>query len=111
MSNVKCNACNCGFNKNNECQKKTIKVEGLFSRSKLGTFCQSFRNPVDCSLFNEEMAEEMLNNDENAKIKIGCSANYCVYNKDNYCQARQIKIGTENAKYRSETQCDSFELK
>ena len=110
MSNIKCSAHHCGFNKNNECQKKHIKVEGLFSRSKLGTFCQSFRNPVDTSLFEEEMATEMLN-DNNDKIKIGCSANYCIYNKDNYCYAKSIKIGQENAKYRSETQCDTFELK
>ena len=109
MSQIKCNAQNCGYNENNMCHKKNIKVEGLFSRSKLGTFCQSFRNPIDEALFKEEMADEM--NDEEHKTKIGCSANYCIYNKDNYCKAEKITVGQKNAKYRSETQCDSFELK
>lgn len=109
MSEIKCLASNCGFNQNSHCHKKHIKVEGLFSRSKLGTFCQSFRNPVDENMFKEEMAEEIFD-DENG-VRIGCSANYCIYNKDNYCKAKQINIGSKNAKYRSETQCDSFELK
>lgn len=109
MSEIKCLATNCGFNENCHCHKKHIKVEGLFSRSKLGTFCQSFRNPIDENMFKEEMAEEMFNDE--AGVKIGCSANYCIYNKDNYCKAKKISIGSKNAKYRSETQCDSFELK
>lgn len=111
MSYINCNAKNCGYNKNNQCNKRFVKVEGLFSRSKLGTFCQSFRNPVDSSLFKEEMASEMLGETEEKKTQVGCSANYCLYNKDNYCQAREITVGNKNAKYRSETECESFELK
>lgn len=109
MSEIKCSAINCGYNEKNTCHKKNIKVEGLFSRSKLGTFCQSFRNPIDETLFKEEMADEMSMDEH--KVKIGCSANYCIYNKDNYCKASKITVGQKNAKYRSETQCDSFELK
>lgn len=109
MSEIKCSALNCGYNENNTCHKKNIKVEGLYSRSKLGTFCQSFRNPIDETLFKEEMADEMSLDEH--KVKIGCTANYCIYNKDNYCKASRITVGQKNAKYRSETQCDSFELK
>ena len=109
MSEIKCSALKCGYNENNTCHKKNIKVEGLFSRSKLGTFCQSFRNPIDETLFKEEMADEMSLDEH--KVKIGCTANYCIYNKDNYCKASKITVGQKNAKYRSETQCDSFELK
>ncbi len=109
MSEIKCAATNCGFNENFHCHKKHIKVEGLFSRSKLGTFCQSFRNPVDENMFKEEMADEIFEDEQG--VVIGCSANYCIYNKDNYCKAKKINVGSKNAKYRSETQCDSFELK
>lgn len=109
MSEIKCSALKCGYNENNTCHKKNIKVEGLFSRSKLGTFCQSFRNPIDETLFKEEIADEMSLDEH--KVKTGCTANYCIYNKDNYCKASKITVGQKNAKYRSETQCDSFELK
>ena len=40
--------------------------------------------------------------------KVKCSANYCVYNKDEECTAKDIKIGIEGAHYRSETECDTF---
>ncbi len=109
MAKIHCNASNCGFNQDNTCHKKSVKVEGLFSRSKLGTFCQSFRNPIDDSLFKEEMADEIIPQDN--IVRIGCSATYCIYNKDNYCKASHIEIGGKSAKYRSETQCDSFDLK
>lgn len=110
MTHIKCSAKNCGYNKECYCNKQNVKVEGLFSRSKLGTFCQSFRNPIDSSEFKEEMASEMCEDGE-LKTNIGCSANYCEFNKENYCQAREINVGSKNAKYRSETQCDSFKLR
>ncbi|MDE6408399.1 MAG: DUF1540 domain-containing protein, partial [Anaeroplasmataceae bacterium] len=40
-----------------------------------------------------------------------CSANYCVYNENNECYAKDISIGNENASYRSETECDSFKAR
>lgn len=114
MTEIKCSAQNCGYNKNKFCNKQSIKFEGLFAKSKLGTFCQSFQNPHDSVAFQNEMADEMFENikpqDEN-KSYIGCSANYCVHNTDNYCTAKNIKVGTNFAKYRSETQCDTFEVR
>lgn len=110
MAEINCKALNCGFNKCSLCSKKNVKIEGLFSRSKLGTFCQSFRNPIDNQEFKEEMALDMLE-DMALEPKIGCSANYCLYNKDNSCMAKTITIGANDAKYRSETQCDSFKLR
>ena len=56
----------------------------------------------------KEIAREMTADNN---VQVSCSANYCQYNKDNYCEAREIKIGNEDAKYRSETQCDSFKLR
>lgn len=113
MTNIKCSAVNCGFNKGKYCNKHNVKVEGLFSRSKLGTFCQSFTKPIDVKDFNAEMANEMYTGydlDENL-INVSCSANYCIYNEENKCTAPNIKVGFSNAKYRSETQCDSFKLR
>ena len=46
MTNVNCNVKNCGYNENAKYAKKHIDVEGLFAKSKIGTFCQSFKNPT-----------------------------------------------------------------
>ncbi len=113
MTNVKCSAVSCGYNKNRYCNKENLKVEGLFSRSKLGTFCQSFKNIGDSASYAAEMAEEQFNNlnTEMNEVYISCSANYCSYNESSRCHAKDIKVGSANAKYRSETQCDSFKLR
>ncbi len=108
MTRVSCNAKTCGYNDCSQCNKKNIDVEGLFAKSKIGTFCQSFKNPHDSQAVMKEMANEMT---LDSNIHVSCSANYCLHNKDNYCEAKEIKIGTEEAKYRSETQCDSFKLR
>ncbi len=113
MSCVHCSATICGFNKSSYCSKKNLSVEGMFSKSKVGTFCQSFQNPNNSDLLKSEMAKDMLDDlgSEKEKIQIKCSANYCTFNSQDYCIAKEIKIGNQSAKYRSETQCDSFKAK
>lgn len=106
---VQCNARTCGYNENSRCNKKNIDVEGLFAKSKIGTFCQSFKNPHDSLNLMKEIAQDM--NTIDTAIHVSCSANYCMFNKDNYCVKKEITVGNEDAKYRSETQCDSFKLK
>lgn len=108
MTKVKCNAKTCGYNSSCDCTKRFIDVEGLFAKSKIGTFCQSFKNPHNNEGLKQEMAKEMSCD---STIKVSCSANYCVFNQDDYCHKDEITIGNENAQYRSETQCDSFKLK
>lgn len=108
MTKVACNAKSCSYNDCRFCNKKTIDVEGLFAKSKIGTFCQSFTNPQNSAKLMSEIASELSNDNV---VKVSCSANYCEYNKGDYCEAKEITIGNESAKYRSETQCDSFKLK
>ena len=108
MTNVECSVRSCGFNDCDHCHKKSIDVEGLFAKSRIGTFCQSFRNPRDSKVLMTEFAKEMTPEEQTS---VTCSANYCIYNKDNRCEAKNIKIGNDQAQYRSETQCNSFKLK
>lgn len=110
MTRINCSACNCGYNENKTCKKMQIDVEGVFAKSKIGTFCESFISPTKESTLNE-MAKEMFSENQNQETKINCSANYCKYNQNNICNAERISIGTPQSKYRSETECDSFELK
>ena len=109
MTKVECSATTCGYNENKKCCKKNIDIEGLFAKSKIGTFCQSFKNPHNSESLMSEMANEMYPGID--AIKVECSANYCAYNENNICVAKDIKIGNEKAKYRSETQCESFKCR
>lgn len=112
MSKIKCNASNCGYNENLSCQKRKVMVEGNFAKSKIGTFCESFLNPNRNSKVYTEMAKDMFDETNSQKInKINCSANYCKYNDAGLCVASEIHVGNPSAKYRSETECSSFELK
>jgi hypothetical protein len=114
MTNISCSAKNCAYNKNMACYKHKINVEGLFSRSKLGTFCESFKTPKEKVIFETEFASDMQSEALSAletKTEITCSANYCLYNKNSRCSAENIKVGSADARFRSETECDSFTLK
>jgi hypothetical protein len=76
MTKVGCRARNCGYNNNEECNKiNKIDVEGLFAKSKIGTFCQSFKNPLDSDILKAEIAKDM--SDWTTKIK-----NYLEYMSD-----------------------------
>lgn len=114
MTNVSCSACNCAYNKNDCCYKSKINVEGLFSRSKLGTFCETFKTPKERRIYEMELGSDMQStNLEPYEIKtdVMCSANYCVHNKNNRCVNSTINVGPKAARYRSETECASFKLK
>ena len=64
MTDIYCKAGLCGYNQNEKCMKKQINVEGLFAKSKIGTFCQSFKNPHTSSIMKAEMASEIFNEKE-----------------------------------------------
>lgn len=114
MTNIACTAKNCAYNRDTTCYKGKINVEGLFSRSKLGTFCESFKTPKERQLFEMELGSDMQSESLEpfeTRTEVKCSANYCVYNKNYKCQAEKINVGMEGARFRSETECDSFTLK
>ena len=114
MTNISCTAKNCAYNRNLSCYKSKINVEGLFSRSKLGTFCETFKTPRERQLYETELGSDMQSENLESfetKTEISCSANYCYFNKNNKCSADRIKVGNEDARFRSETECDSFKLK
>ena len=114
MSNVSCKVAKCIYNRNSTCYKNNINIEGLFTRSRLGTFCESFRTPKEQISYRIELNSEMQSESIaplETDTKIKCSSNYCCYNTDGICTAEKIIVVDEHARFRSETQCDSFKLK
>ena len=58
MTKVGCKARSCGYNNNEECNKMNkIDVEGLYAKSRIGTFCQSFKNPLDSDILKAEIVD------------------------------------------------------
>lgn len=108
MTKINCSVECCGYNDCRVCKKTKVDIEGLFAKSRIGTFCQSFQNPRESDVLKTEMAKEMTVEDNTSIL---CTANYCVHNSDNRCSAKEIKVGNDQAKFRSETQCNSFKLK
>jgi hypothetical protein len=112
MSNISCSASNCAYNKNNTCSKLKVEIEGMFSRSRLGTFCQSFSTPKEIQLSGIDFESKIQNEKtESYNIIVSCTSNKCLYYKDGFCSAEIIEVGMPEARFRSETQCDSFKLK
>lgn len=95
---INCIANKCVFNENNICIKKQIEVEGLYARYRKGTFCISF-------------TKEQKENIEPKTSRVICNANNCKYNKNGFCFCEELNIFGDNANYRSETECHSFEVK
>lgn len=111
MPNIICTAKECKYNNSELCVKRKISVEGLFSRSQLGTFCESFKLEPRGINFSLESSEIFDEDKIGSKAEVTCNANYCTHNLNSYCQAKKINIKNENARYRSETECESFALK
>lgn len=93
----------CVFNVDETCKREIVTIVGLFAQSKIETLCASFmnKNNPGCSLDYEA---------KNNIVK--CDADTCKYHQNGYCTKDVLQIsGYHNAKYRSETECDNFELK
>ena len=112
MSNISCSATNCAYNKNNTCSKLKVEIEGMLSRSKLGTFCQSFSTSKEIQLSAIDFEAKSQNEKkESNEIIVSCTSNKCLYYENGFCCAETIQVGFPEARFSSETQCDSFKLK
>ena len=75
---IKCSPKKCAFCNQGVCVNRNIKIEGLFARSKKGTFCLSFKNEDDLN----SIIPSISSNDNKL---IRCDANYCKHNKRKRC--------------------------
>lgn len=103
MTNLKCSVINCIHNCSHLCEMNTIEVKGRDADTVEETCCSTFRDGGD-SISSNSSKEASL------ETHVGCSANACKYNKDNYCYAEHIDISGSGADNSQQTACATFEI-
>lgn len=103
MTNCTCTVTECSHNSDRCCCKSEILVDA---------------NPKDacscgctyCASFDHASYDSFKNSMEtpDPALKIGCNAIQCIYNEDNYCQAKSVAINGMNAESGNHTECATF---
>ena len=106
MSELKCMAENCTYNKEKLCSKGDIMVGGKHATSTQDTCCESFaerREGMDA--FTSSLSHP------SKTISIDCEAVKCVYNSNYKCIADHVDIDGSQAHESRETACATFKEK
>ena len=101
MTQLKCEASQWSYNKNNLCFLDSIKVGGAQASVSENTCCDSFIKQDDAA-FSNSVGEPDLCAD------IACKAENCVHNSGCKCQADSIQIAGDSAVQNEQTCCSSF---
>lgn len=105
MTNLKCSAEGCRFNRDHRCSLSDIRMEGADSATRLETSCASFlRKSKD----NENLSKCAVPDD---KTEIRCTAERCVHNTgSDRCSADCVCVGVQSPHaHKGElTRCDTF---
>lgn len=106
MTILKCSAITCAYNKNEQCSKGEIKVDGTNAHYADETCCASF----------QERSTGVQNSYAQGgcgceKVQIDCKAQECTYNDHCKCTASAIGISGSNACKCQETKCSTFSCK
>lgn len=105
MTDLKCSATTCQYNRSNLCVLNAIHVDGSTACVNSETSCGSF-SPKTGSFTN------VMNNTEvKPETKIKCHAQECTYNKDMQCSADSIQISGAGADRCGDTECATFKAK
>lgn len=101
MAELKCDATNCGYNKEKCCCRGDITVGGKCACTTEQTCCESFRDRKTDSFINSL-------NEPCKTISIDCEAANCVHNKEYKCYAEHINIIGQGACECHATACETF---
>ncbi|MGN0322215.1 MAG: DUF1540 domain-containing protein [Oliverpabstia sp.] len=101
MTELRCTAVKCVYNKEQLCSRGDIQVQGDHAKTMDQTACGSF----------VERTGEDYSNDCSCgcdTIHIGCTAETCKYNEDKKCYADSVDIEGSHATEVQETNCGTF---
>lgn len=104
MTELRCTAVKCMYNKEQLCSKGDIMVCGDHAGSMDETACGSFR----------ERSQNGSSNDTGCgchTIDVGCTACTCKFNEDKHCHADSIDINGSHACKSEETCCGTFQCR
>lgn len=104
MTILDCNVVNCTYNKDKNCRRQDIHVEGGQAKTSSETCCGSFVNKsCDCG--------SNCDCDASKETDVLCEACDCKFNDDRKCSAAHIGISGGHADSTSETECGSFQCR
>lgn len=108
MPLLKCGVDTCSYFYDGKCSKSVIKVSGYGALKESDTNCASYhkRNRTAYDDYNLEIAtiDDIISD----YLSVNCSALNCIYNRNELCYAKDIKIDGTNAKLYKDTCCSSF---
>ncbi|MHB1651296.1 MAG: DUF1540 domain-containing protein [Desulfitobacteriaceae bacterium] len=113
-NNLKCDASNCVHNMEHICSARQIQVQGGDTMGGRFTYCGTFaeRNLQNymgqMSNVNIGGGLKQLVSDQEMDPIVACTANNCVYNGEQYCQADHVNIVNETASISVQTECQTF---
>lgn len=107
MPKLHCSVNNCCYNKNCNCLKSVVSIQGECATETNETCCESFKKKdrIDRSgEYNSEFA--FLG--ENMRASVNCACTKCRHNRNEMCYAEYISVDGRNARNVSETKCLTF---
>ena len=105
MTNLKCSATTCYYNKDRICARGSIDVVGEDAHNPEETCCASFQER-DRDGFSNSCSRCGCD-----AIQIDCTARHCAYNEDCRCTAPSITVDGPGASSKKDTKCDTFYCK
>ncbi|MEG0319352.1 MAG: DUF1540 domain-containing protein [Niameybacter sp.] len=103
MPKLRCTVDNCSYNKEEYCTLNYILVDGDG---------QVATNVEDTCCTNFDASEYTLSNQEHmaqAVVDIKCTADHCIFNEDNVCEAEEVGMaGASTCTCSQDTQCGTF---
>lgn len=100
MSKLQCTAQNCMYNKEKNCCRGEILVEGREATDISETCCGSFHERT-CGCSNDMQTARQ-------EVEIRCEAKDCRHNSFGQCKASSVGISGTHACHCEETECTAF---
>lgn len=108
MPILKCGVNTCTYFYDHRCSKSVIKVTGDDALREDETNCSSYHKRDRHAEDDYNLEIGTIDNIISDYLSVNCEALNCIYNRNELCYAKDIKIDGTRAKHSEETFCSSF---
>lgn len=111
MPLLKCGVNSCIYFYNERCSRSVIKVMGETATREKDTNCSSFSEVKRQAEDDYNLEIATIDDIISDYLSVNCDATNCIYNRNELCHAKDIKIDGTRARNYKETFCSSFTKK
>lgn len=108
MPLLKCGVNTCTYFYDERCSKSVIEVVSEAAKKVLDTHCASYHRQDRSAYDNYNLEIATLDDIISDYLSVNCEALNCIYNRNELCFAKEIKIDGTRAKEYKDTFCASF---